>query len=651
MAVTPDGRIFAPIFAGQTTDDPAVVAAMAANPNTRFHPEYIMSHGGTWKDPFTGTRVGGVQDFFGITSATGPGLSPEMAARFNWNGEPINLDGTPREPMRVNTNITRTIGDTSSFADVAQEYYDRNIARHLAREEAYLFRDSLEAQGIPIGAGGVSHTQVPAGGGTSGLAALARGYGEGEMNPFEILARTIEMAQEIGATLNEGALTRDEVVGWATDIQNAGGVASKARWDMLAGIRSAILRWRVGKQAIFDHYPEIAAAGITVDEIEPVIGVGGDLNAFLTNLGTDVITSTNDAAEGLIADIADSFPWAVELGFMDLIKGLVIDGAGAEQIIAEVRQSSPYQQRFPGMIGPDGIRRYRTEGEYLTAVEGYRGVLQDFGEYDRATDTPMSYVAFMDAGIDANELKDRFGTFRAIQAGSQQLKDAFFVYAGMTVGDEDLYQAVVSPQFREELTNEYDVTVANGTLDYDTFIERARQTSTAAVVKTLETLASRNATTGTMVSRIMSMDPVYGRSLIASLFTGGDTAATNRTLTLAELTEAFSAAVMGSAATEAGWVIPTKDRLEEFRAAGIEASTLHTLYESMKLRTPALAGMVSRTGRGSEFGQEMVEQSFLGESRELGYAQSAEAALGARGGGFSATQEGRRFAQRGRSLR
>ena len=30
MAVTPDGRIFAPIFVGQTTDDPATVAAMAA---------------------------------------------------------------------------------------------------------------------------------------------------------------------------------------------------------------------------------------------------------------------------------------------------------------------------------------------------------------------------------------------------------------------------------------------------------------------------------------------------------------------------------------------------------------------------------------------------------------------------------------------
>ena len=64
---------------------------------------------------------------------------------------------------------------------------------------------------------------------------------------------------------------------------------------------------------------------------------------------------------GLIAEITEAFPWAVELGFLDLIKTLVVDGASAEQIIAEVRQSLQYQQRFPGMVGPDGIRRYRTE--------------------------------------------------------------------------------------------------------------------------------------------------------------------------------------------------------------------------------------------------------------------------------------------------
>ncbi len=362
-------------------------------------------------------------------------------------------------------------------------------------------------------------------------------------------------------------------------------------------------------------------------------------------------TDPADAEATLLTEIADAFPWAVELGFLDLIKDLVVDGAGAEQIIAEVRKSNQYQQQFPGMIGPDGIRRYRTESEYLTAVEGYRGVLQDYGEYDPGTDTPISYVAFMDAGIDANELRDRFGKYRTVQAGSQELKDAFFVYAGMDVSDEDLYQAMVSPQFREELSNEYDVTVANSAPDYETFIERARQVSTEAVVKTLELLAARNATTGTMVSRVMSMDPAYGRDLIASLFTGGDPAANTRTLTLSELTEAFSEAVMGAAATEAGWELPTKDRLAEFRAAGIEAAQLHGLYDDLALRSSALTGMVERTRRGATFGQQMAEEDILGETRELDFAEAAESALGARGGGFSTTQEGRRLAQRARSRR
>ena len=127
MAITPDGRIFAPIFIGQTTDDPEVVAAMAANPDSQFHPEYLMSHGGSWSDPFTGEQIGQVQDFFGVTTATGAGLSPEMAARFDERGAPINPDGTPRLPMATNMDITRTIGDTSGFAAVAQEYYDRNM--------------------------------------------------------------------------------------------------------------------------------------------------------------------------------------------------------------------------------------------------------------------------------------------------------------------------------------------------------------------------------------------------------------------------------------------------------------------------------------------------------------------------------------------
>ena len=147
MAITPAGRVFAPIFVGQTTDDPAIVAAMAANPDSQFHPEYIRSHGGAWRDPFTDERIGGVQDIWGVAHSWTQ--DPEhQAPGFNEAGDPVNPDGTPRNPF-VLPNITRTIpgGATvgeytedeegnlvptqGSFLESAQQIYDQNMARAL----------------------------------------------------------------------------------------------------------------------------------------------------------------------------------------------------------------------------------------------------------------------------------------------------------------------------------------------------------------------------------------------------------------------------------------------------------------------------------------------------------------------------------------
>ena len=702
MAITPDGRVFAPIFVGQTTDDPAIVAAMAANPDSQFHPEYIMSHGGGWSDPFTGEVIGGVQDFFGVTHSWTQ--DPEhQAPGFNEAGDPVNPDGTPRNPF-VLPNITRTIpgGATvgeytedeegnlvptqGSFLESAQQIYDQNMARALGSPTSWPgvggqpptvsasnLAGAMGAQwqgggGVPAQTGqtggmvnvpgGVSYPAVDAGGGTSGLAALARGSGQGEMNPFEILARTIEMAQEIGATLGEGALTLNEVQGWISDIQGAGGVASQARWNMVNSIRSAILQWRVGKQAIFDHYPEIAAAGITADEIVPVLGVGGDLNAFLTNLGAD--TPGLDPAEtnALISEIAASFPWASELGFLELIQGLVVEGAGPEQIISEVRQSEMYNKMFPGMLGPGGVRRFGTEREYINTVDSYRKVLQEHGAYDPGQDNPMDYVAFMDAGIAPDELGSRFATYESLDRGTQDLKDAFAVYGGIDLTTDDLYQAVVSPQFREELTNNYDIGVANNPFDYETYIARAHERGNLKLVDTLEQMQASGVLTGGAVSRILAMDNELGQQIMGALFIGGDTAGGGRTLDLNELTEAYSAAIIGASATEAGFGMPTKERIEEFRQAGIQAAAVRSTYQSLAMRAPQLTGMLQRAGRGAELTRTpdvqgsatLAEQEVLGTTQELTFAKQAESARGRRAGGFQTGQQGRRFTQPGRSM-
>lgn len=128
MAVTPDGRIFAPIFEGQLTDDPEYVARMAANPDTKFHPEYIMSHGGAWRDPFTGERIGGVQDLWGRSDAiTGEELNPYFP---NVNPNIIR-DPNLVQDIRYDESgelIGRFIPE--GFRQKAEEIYQENLARH-----------------------------------------------------------------------------------------------------------------------------------------------------------------------------------------------------------------------------------------------------------------------------------------------------------------------------------------------------------------------------------------------------------------------------------------------------------------------------------------------------------------------------------------
>ncbi|MFL0773152.1 MAG: hypothetical protein AB8A39_00130 [Prochlorococcus sp.] len=359
--------------------------------------------------------------------------------------------------------------------------------------------------------------------------------------------------------------------------------------------------------------------------------------------GETVDTSALDEVRSL-------HPWASDLGLIDMISDLVVDGASPDQIIVQVRASDPYKKQFPGMRSPDGTRRYATEAAYLSAIGEYREILKNFGAYDPATDTPMSYVAFMDAGIDPNELVDRFDMYRALEEGSDEMTDAFYVYAGMTVSVDDLFQATVSPQFRNELANEFDRQVANQPLDYVTFIDRAREMSTDAVVKAMETMQGNTALTGTAVSKVLAMDPEFGRYLMGALFNNSTDAAGTSTMTLDQLKHTFAAAVMGSAASEAGWEIPSLARIEEFRRAGIESSDLRAAYHNLSNKAPMLTGMVQRANRGSSFSQGLYEETLLGESSELGFALAAEEARGKGAGGFQTGQQGRRFTQPGRSL-
>lgn len=345
-------------------------------------------------------------------------------------------------------------------------------------------------------------------------------------------------------------------------------------------------------------------------------------------------------------EIAALYPWASTLGLIDLISGLVAADASADEVIATVRGSEPYRAQFPGMIGPDGTRRYATERAYLDQVQGYRDVLQEAGWYDERTDSPQDYVAFMEGGIDPNELRERAVVYQQLESGSQELRDAFYVYGGMDVTVDDLFQAVVAPEFGQRLQDEYNRQVTGTTLDYETYISRATERGLDNVADLLGTMAGQGLITSEAVARIQELDPSFAREVMGAIANEGD-----RTLNLHELSYAFQYALLGSAATEAGLEAPTREMVEKLRSAGVERARAAQVYGQYSTGVEALRGMTQRAGMADITQAQFAEAGLLNEAESVDLVERArglEAQLGRRAGGFQTGQQGGRITQRGR---
>jgi len=344
--------------------------------------------------------------------------------------------------------------------------------------------------------------------------------------------------------------------------------------------------------------------------------------------------------------ILNSFPWLQTMGVANLVKKLIRDDLTVDEILSEVRQSTQYQRMFPGMVDVNGQRRFATEREYLDTVRDYRDVLIEFGSYDPAQDDPLNYTAFFDAQIDPNELKQRFAIYRELEAGSDELRDAFYVYAGMDVTVDDLYQASVSPEFREQLTTAYDTKVAGSSFDYQTYITRATERGLQRTAKVLQQMQRQGLVTGAAVSKLLNVDPTFAREVMGGLFSS-DPADTG-TLGLEELLVSFDYAMLASAATESGLEMPTRERLAALRQAGVDRARAMRAYGQYSGSKEALRGMARRSG-AEDFTQQMFEEaSLLGKGPALDVlnrAVSQEQSLGRSAGSFSTDLDQGRVAQ------
>lgn len=330
---------------------------------------------------------------------------------------------------------------------------------------------------------------------------------------------------------------------------------------------------------------------------------------------------TEQDQENLMAAVEGSFPWINSLpGLRDFIWGIIQSRprVSTAAIISEVRNNwDGYDGLFPNIRREDGSMRMN-EGTYLSTLDGYRRTLGRFGLAEQYSNAQLS--EFLANEIDVNELQDRLTIFDRIQRGGHDLKVAMYVYGGISLSDDDLYDMVVDPSYAGEVSEEYWANAQE--LDYPTFLGRAADVVTQ--------------TTGTVVDRETTV------TVLDQLLHGGDPSA-GEYLSLVELEAAFEAAMVGSAATMQGLALPDFEDIEQFRMAGINRSAALQRYGEFARDRDFLNAVVSRRDMGG-FSQENFEAaSFLSnpdQQRRLqrGLAQEAARASGGASFGFGQSQ-------------
>lgn len=347
-------------------------------------------------------------------------------------------------------------------------------------------------------------------------------------------------------------------------------------------------------------------------------------------------TTSPAPAAALLDQIRASFPWIDAIGLSpEFFRELVANAASGAEIITTLRQAPQYRARFGGLWRQDGSVRM-TEAEYLSRETDYRSVLRQFGFADQYQD-PQALRAFFESEQDPNELRDRLTVYRGVQTNGQAVRDAFYVYAGIRVTDDDLYQAVVDPSAAGRITQQYDESLARNPFDYSTWITRATEVGLERVSTTLRDLQRTGAVTGTAVQQIQRVDPNFARQVMDVVYGGG-----TEQMNLQELLASFEYAAIGAAARNAGLELPNRERVAEIRAAGIDRSAAQRAYVEYGMNRGAYDAASQRTGGGGFNQDEFERAAFLGDAGaagELRDAMSREDAAGRSSGTFRFEQD------------
>lgn len=355
-------------------------------------------------------------------------------------------------------------------------------------------------------------------------------------------------------------------------------------------------------------------------------------------------------AGSLWNDLKAAFPWIAQLGLSQAwVQSVIASAQSTAEITAEIRGTDQYKKRFPGIYREDGTQRMN-EAEYLATEADYRRLLRQFGQnVTRDYGTPISLIGWFEGDVDPNELRDRLTIWQQVEGPEgQEFRDIFYTYTGKNLTNDELYQAGVDSAAAQNLSENFN-RAAQSTLDFPTWIRRARQAGMGRVARQLTRLQAQGAVNGAVVQRILNTAPEFAERIMEAIYTNG-TGDVAQQIPLQDLFQAFEFTVMGYAAQQAGLELPSKERLAEIRAAGTERARAVQAYREFGRDRGALAAAIMRA-RGVSFGREEFEEAeFLGDAEQARNLQAGLAFMESRGrdeGGFRFTEDRGRIAQTG----
>ena len=341
------------------------------------------------------------------------------------------------------------------------------------------------------------------------------------------------------------------------------------------------------------------------------------------------------------------YEWVQRLGLQAEIDRLVEGGMTNEaMILNEIRQLPQHAEMFPGLFRPDGSLRM-TEAQYFQQLDAYRTVYVNFGN-NIEDFGPFEMAQMLENNISVQEFQERSNLYDQLRRGGNDIRDAFYVYAGIRMSDDDLYDYVVDGTVRQQFDQRYDQETLLNPPSYETFITRATEAGLTRVADALQDLSGSGVTVGQARLAIQNMNQDFARQMTDAIFQG----TTGTPLgSLVELTNAFTYALIGGAASQQGLALPTAERIEEFRAAGVDRAAALQSYTDFAKNQQKLLGQVQRLNEGMRFTQQDFEQAVFLQDADaqllMERAEARERAFGRAQGSAALQQRGQQLAQVG----